>query len=87
MRRKPKKTLETLGIKLKNEKLTPERLTAHRTPIEDNSDLFATTLAEVGTTDLILHEINTGNAASIRQRCYNQSRILHQRSIDKLTNS
>ena len=45
---------------------------ALRNLIEDNSDSFATTLAEFGTTDFVMHEINTGNAAPIRQRCYNQ---------------
>ena len=38
---------------------------ALRTLIEDNSNLFANALVELGTIDLIMHDINTGNAAPI----------------------
>ena len=71
-----KKTLEELGIKLENDKLSSEQHDAFQTLIENNCDLFVTSLAELGITNPIQNQIGTDNLPPVRQRCYcNSSQI------------
>ena len=72
----PTKILEELSIKQQNDKLSSEQRDAFRTLIENNSDIFVSSLTELGTTDSIQHEIDTGTYL----QCENAVIIIHHKS-------
>src|SRR6267154_3160484 len=65
-----KRTLEELGIKVNNANLTTEQNAKLTELLQDNSDLFAMTLAELPCANTIPFKIDTGDAPPIRQRPY-----------------
>ena len=64
------KVAEELGVKIQNDNLTSEQKTQLMGIIGKNRDVFATSLQELGTTNLVEHKIDTDNAVPTRQRFY-----------------
>ena len=67
------RTLEEIGLKVKDENLTKEQQQRLRSLLENNTDLFATSLKDLPGTNLYYHEINTGDAVPVRQRPFKYS--------------
>ena len=68
------KTLEELGLKIDNANLTAEQRLRLTKLLEDNTDVFALTLGDLGSaTSAGYCHIETGNAQAIRQRAYRPS--------------
>ena len=68
--RTPKYTMQELGIKIENENLTAEQKHTLVKLIENNSDVFARSMADLKRTNIIQLEIDTGDATPQRQRPY-----------------
>src|SRR6267154_647706 len=71
--RKPKRSLQDLGIEVNNKNLTDSQKRKLREFLEDNTDAFALGLEDLpGTTEGYCH-IETGDTPPIRQRAYRPS--------------
>ena len=78
------KTLDELGIKIQNDSLTQDQRQRLTTLIEDNSDMFATSLADLPGTPLFPYHIDTGDSLPVRQRPYRHNPVA-QREIERQT--
>ena len=78
------KTIEELGIKIQNESLLPEQKQRLVQLIEDNSDIFAMSLADLPGTSLYPHAIDTGDSPPVRQRAYRHNPVV-QKEIQRQT--
>ena len=74
--------LQNLGLKMEKDKITDEQFERLTSFLYSNRDLFATDLADLPGTDIVLHEIETTTNIPVRQRQFRHAPHL-EKEIDR----